>query len=225
MAAADDGGDDARGRAPGPFQVQTIAAHPDKLNVKRELFEALGESDRQLLLDRGVVTETRFTSQRAHRSTSHTRPCRGAPDLRRLRRRDAAGVMPARREAGEGARGLKAAIKERWEEGTKIVSPARGPSSSAGRPPHFRVRYSCAGRAAFARELSAAEQRFEDVFAPPAEPLLHVRGQHVGVEHGERLMTVNHSGRALLVSYGGARSCHDAAVLPTHAFASRRNAA
>ena len=25
----------------GPFQVQTIAAHPDKLNVKRELFEAL----------------------------------------------------------------------------------------------------------------------------------------------------------------------------------------
>ena len=213
----------------GPFQVQTIAAHPDKLNVKRELFEALGESDRQLLLDRGVVTETRFTSQRGapinftHKTMPVARPicddCDVATQL--------ASCQQDEKLAKKALEELKATIKERWEEGTKIDVPGEG-SVKLGRapPPIFSVRYSCAGRAAFARELSAAEQRrFEDVFAPPAEPLLHVRGQHVGVEHGERLMTVNHSGRALLVSYGGARSCRDAAVLPTHAFASRRNAA
>ena len=84
--------------------------------------------------------------------------------------------------------------------------------------------YACPGGvAAFERGLSEEERaRVQPAFARP-DVLLHVRGEAVGREQGpphKRGMTVNSSGRALQVSYGGGAS--NAPSLPSHAFAARR---
>ena len=215
-------------RSLGKFQLQTIAAEPNKLTVSKEKFEGLAPADQRLLLERGVIERTESVSSggKCRLTFSHTRQ----PRLRPIDADVDVGVQLAScqqnwKVAENSLESLKASLRLALSEDTKVEVFAMGTVKLGKRPTSVTsVRYKCpGGEATFKRELSNEEQeRLWPAFSFP-QPLLHVRTEAVGREQGihKRGMTLNRSGRTLTATFGGRSG--DAAHLPSHAFAERRS--
>ena len=113
----------------GSYAVQTLAPDPNKLKVRKSLFEALAPADQQMLLERELVTRKvsvihgRTAPLRFNHSTM---PVARSIKLDEDVTAQIAGCQQEEKEAAIALERLKCCIRAAWPHGTKIQVPREG---------------------------------------------------------------------------------------------------